>query len=257
MNQKTTEFLTEHFGFAPIAVIDDVINAVNEIMYKCTEAVEEYLLEQRMGSSEEIEVGIAKLETLLENSVDNNFDKLELYCLRNILVVPRELVEGGWIRLKYHEDVELRKDAGAESEQLDLELRETVRQIAGELKLKRWLVKKTKSVRKLVKLFSIYRKIIADLLDADQFKDLQPLDETLYYLNRKIEENCRKVIEINDNFPVVIPRDSRDEYLQNESNKLLKMLHIVGGDGGGSVGGNQALDVHVSDDVRAKLDVVS
>ena len=38
--------------------------------------------------SDEIKIGTAKLESLLENSVDKNFDKLELYVLRNILSIP-------------------------------------------------------------------------------------------------------------------------------------------------------------------------
>ena len=45
---------------------------------------------------EEIELGTAKLETFLESIVDKSFDRFELYVLRNILVVPPELVAGGW-----------------------------------------------------------------------------------------------------------------------------------------------------------------
>ena len=68
---RTTELLTEHLGFPPIALIDDIINAVNGIMYKCTTAVEDYLLSHQpkeMDLTTEIEHGTAKLETLLENT---------------------------------------------------------------------------------------------------------------------------------------------------------------------------------------------
>lgn len=34
MTPTTTEILTEHFGFVPIEFVDDVINAVNEILYE-------------------------------------------------------------------------------------------------------------------------------------------------------------------------------------------------------------------------------
>jgi len=49
----------------------------------------------------EIEHGVHQLETLLEATVDKNFDKLEIFVLRSILSVPEELVE--WIRLGHYE----------------------------------------------------------------------------------------------------------------------------------------------------------
>jgi len=49
----------------------------------------------------EIEEGVHMLETLLEANVDKNFDKLEIYVLRNVLTVPEELVP--WVRLGHYE----------------------------------------------------------------------------------------------------------------------------------------------------------
>jgi kinetochore protein Mis12/MTW1 len=49
----------------------------------------------------EIEEGLQKLETLLNSTVDKNFDKFEIYVLRNILSVPAELAD--WVRLKHYE----------------------------------------------------------------------------------------------------------------------------------------------------------
>ena len=49
----------------------------------------------------EIENGVHQLETLLEATVDKDFDKLEIYCLRNVLYVPEDVV--GWVRLKHYE----------------------------------------------------------------------------------------------------------------------------------------------------------
>lgn len=49
----------------------------------------------------EIEEGVHKLETLLGAVVDRNFDKTEIYILRNILSVPEELVR--WVRLSGYE----------------------------------------------------------------------------------------------------------------------------------------------------------
>ena len=49
----------------------------------------------------EIENGVHQLETLLQATVDRNFDKLEIYVLRNVLSVPSDLV--AWVRLKHYE----------------------------------------------------------------------------------------------------------------------------------------------------------
>ena len=49
----------------------------------------------------EIENGVHQLETLLQSTVDRNFDKLEIYVLRNVLSVPSDLM--AWVRLKHYE----------------------------------------------------------------------------------------------------------------------------------------------------------
>lgn len=52
-------------------------------------------------AKQEIEEGLHKLETLLNSTVDKNFDKFEIYVLRNILSVPTDLTQ--WIRLSHYE----------------------------------------------------------------------------------------------------------------------------------------------------------
>ena len=54
----------------------------------------------------EIENGVHQLETLFEATVDKDFDKLEIYVLRNILVIPDEVVN--WIKLGHYEVLQLR-----------------------------------------------------------------------------------------------------------------------------------------------------
>jgi kinetochore protein Mis12/MTW1 len=113
------------------SLIDDIINATNEVLYRCTDSFEtglssadpsllgfhdRYLTEKRMPDADEngepqypearleIEEGVLKLETLMENAVDKNFDKLEIWVLRNVFALSRgdeELVN--WIRLNHYE----------------------------------------------------------------------------------------------------------------------------------------------------------
>ena len=63
--------------------------------------------EERGGEQEysqvrvEIENGVHQLETLLEANLDKNFDRLEIFLLRNVLSIPEDLV--GWVRLGHYE----------------------------------------------------------------------------------------------------------------------------------------------------------
>ena len=130
--QVETALLTEHLRYTPLTLLDDIINTVNELVARAVDAAEEGLLaadpvvlgfaakyaaENRIpdtdgegrpvyeGVKEEVEEGVHKLETLLESNVDRNFDKLEIYVLRNVLSVPGDLMP--WVRLRHYEGLDL------------------------------------------------------------------------------------------------------------------------------------------------------
>ncbi|KAI5805584.1 Mis12 protein-domain-containing protein [Peziza echinospora] len=129
-NNAQVALLTEHFQHTPIALIDEVINTINLIHNSGIDKLENYLLNEpadRLGfpppttstlpetdadgkillseaAENEIRAGVHKLETLLESAIDRNFDRFELYVLRNILTVPEDLV--GWIRLAHHKGLD-------------------------------------------------------------------------------------------------------------------------------------------------------
>ncbi|KAI0534648.1 Mis12 protein-domain-containing protein [Xylaria digitata] len=121
-----TELLTEHFGHPPVSLIDDIINSVNILAERALNSVEQGLLNAPPAAlgfkapktqsqqdttatslppakqaQAEVEAGTHQLETLLCASIDRNFDKFELYVLRNIFTVrPPELCN--WIRLSHY-----------------------------------------------------------------------------------------------------------------------------------------------------------
>ncbi|KAF1364470.1 hypothetical protein EJ07DRAFT_99798 [Lizonia empirigonia] len=131
--QQENMLLTEHFSWPPISLIDDIINTINEVLYRCTDTFEtgissapphllgfadRYAAEQRTPDKDEqgndsypdaaleMEEGVLKLETLMENAVDKNFDKLEIWTLRNVLCLPRGEAElAKWVRLGHYEGV--------------------------------------------------------------------------------------------------------------------------------------------------------
>ncbi|KAF2140260.1 uncharacterized protein K452DRAFT_327651 [Aplosporella prunicola CBS 121167] len=130
--QIETSLLTEHFRYTPLSLIDHIINAINELISHAVDAVERGLndappsilgfvaraeAENTIPDTDgdgnllfpemraEIEEGVHQLETLLESTVDKNFDKLEIYLLRNVLTVPEDLVP--WVKLAHYENLEL------------------------------------------------------------------------------------------------------------------------------------------------------
>lgn len=118
-------------------MIDDIINSINTLAFKATDAVEKGLLSadpanlgfqippQTSPEAEEaaiaiqekakleIENGVHQLETLLEAKIDKNFDKLEVWALRNVLSVPPEV--RNWVRLSHYEGLNFTHDADAPS----------------------------------------------------------------------------------------------------------------------------------------------
>ena len=119
------------------ALIDDIINSINILAFKATDAVEKGLLSadpinlgfqipppttpeaEAAGIAiqekvkDEIENGVHQLETLLEAKIDKNFDKLEVYVLRNILSVPPDVRD--WVRLNHYEGLNFALDPNAPS----------------------------------------------------------------------------------------------------------------------------------------------
>ncbi|KAL0473812.1 Mis12 domain-containing protein [Neurospora intermedia] len=148
-----TELLTEHFGYPPVSLLDDIINSINILAERALNSVEQGLLnappaslgfrppthasttkpgkkpkkgEEGLPNAEEahrheIENGTHQLETLLCASIDRNFDKFEIYVMRNILCVRPE--DRDWIRLGHYEGLDFssspQKEGGDERPTLE------------------------------------------------------------------------------------------------------------------------------------------
>jgi kinetochore protein Mis12/MTW1 len=63
------------------------------------------------AAQHEIENGVHQLETLLEAKIDKNFDRLEIYALRNILSMPADARD--WVRLSHYEGLNFNQDKDA------------------------------------------------------------------------------------------------------------------------------------------------
>ncbi|RCI10916.1 hypothetical protein L249_5332 [Ophiocordyceps polyrhachis-furcata BCC 54312] len=116
------ELLTEHFTYPPVALLDDIINTVNILADRALDSVERLLLSiphQKLGfatataARQEIESGTHQLETLVNASIDKNFDLFELYTVRNILTVsPRD---APFVRLAHYQGLDFESSSSSSS----------------------------------------------------------------------------------------------------------------------------------------------
>lgn len=236
----STTVLTEHLGYAPISLIDDVINAVNEILYDCTQAMENVLKAHYSSPEEEdeIELGTAKLETLLENAVDKCFDKYELYVLRNILTVPGDLIEGGWFRLEHHKGIDFA--SAQQSGQLDDTLSRLQRQLIDESRKTRKLQALNKHVEGARSLVEAYKQSIAFLSNPDDaqahhaLNQVEPLPDMIRFLSGKLQEIYVKVEALHrDLASAPVPKmtpSMRDEYIDEFTQRAMASAGIVSTD---------------------------
>ncbi|TKA66609.1 hypothetical protein B0A55_08154 [Friedmanniomyces simplex] len=116
-HQIQNALLTEHFRYTPLTLLDDIINNVNELVYRAINAIDEGLAaippaalgftltaaqvdslpteEGRQDALDELKAtelgnGCVQLESLLNSTVDKDFDKFEIYTLRNILALGHD-----------------------------------------------------------------------------------------------------------------------------------------------------------------------
>ncbi|KAM3566677.1 hypothetical protein ARSEF4850_000328 [Beauveria asiatica] len=136
------ELLTEHFSYPPVSLLDDIINAVNVLADRALGAVETALTKlpaQSLGfgggpskkrgapgadpapdtatpnpdeaAKREIEHGTHQLETLLNASIDKNFDIFELYVMRNILTAKPD--DQPYMQLAHYQGLDFDAPAAA------------------------------------------------------------------------------------------------------------------------------------------------
>ncbi|KAK4085616.1 uncharacterized protein Triagg1_606 [Trichoderma aggressivum f. europaeum] len=133
------ELLTEHFSYPPVSLLDDIINTVNVLADRALDSVERLLLSippKKLGFSKssknpdqnpnlspeeaaklEIENGTHQLETLLNASIDKNFDIFELYVMQNIITVRPQ--DQPYMRLSHYSGLDFPDEDAAAAQQID------------------------------------------------------------------------------------------------------------------------------------------
>mgnify|MGYP004710923999 FL=1 len=226
---RTTQLLIEHFGYKPISVIDDIINAINEIMYKCTEQLEQIFVDQKLQldkeraskklndmeddiivddvveekiyTIEDIRIGTATLESLLEHNINKNFDKFEVYALRNVFTLPENLIEEGYIRLRHHKllNIDDENDGNQTVSQIESNINNKIERITQEIEYQRELQKVlTQSLikfKKILALSKIIRRKLEMFMKNEQIvSNVMPIKDTILYLAKQTRETCQRML---------------------------------------------------------------
>jgi len=78
------------FGFCPLKFVDDVYNVVDDYFTDATTHLETYMIDEmkEKRTEEEVKEGAKLLLSKLRSACDRNFDKFEVYVLRNIFALP-------------------------------------------------------------------------------------------------------------------------------------------------------------------------
>ncbi|KAG7813814.1 hypothetical protein KL921_000088 [Ogataea angusta] len=291
-----SQLLTEHLGFQPISVIDDIINMINEIMYRCTEQLELALIQKKFDKEEEekqqqervlqsrnddddvivneeemreqittgfsytveeIQKGTATLESLMEHVINKNFDKFEVYAMRNILNIPEDLVAGGFVRLKHHRGMEIRENISEEAQKLDSEYERLVRELETEIVVNRVL---NQMLNKISRLLDYSKKLKAELSFLDLkseealngetgaiLEKLDPLKETYKFLINEVKYVYDKVESMKEvlNDPKIAAFDhtEEDRYLNGRIKGILEELGFAKAEKGSDSSSQVQLDL--------------
>ncbi|KAK3821353.1 MAG: Mis12 protein-domain-containing protein [Benniella sp.] len=196
------QLLTEHFGFSPLSFVDDVINSVNDLIYQASQALQKFVesqmdklntqgylqLDDNVHIIDECAKCMHKFETLLESAVDRNFDRFELYALKNLFGVPEKVD----IVLPHYEeldfDISVEKDQKLDDE-LELLRSQLIATKALNYKLRKELEIEERRKRQLEKC----REQIHFLKEAvNQYSDVAPVPQTLIFVRENIETLHRR-----------------------------------------------------------------
>ncbi|KAI3404484.2 hypothetical protein KGF56_002676 [Candida oxycetoniae] len=226
---RTAALVTEHFGFSPIKIVDDVINAIDSITIKGVEAFEKFLLDLHSEGKfpsevtvDDIHKGTAKLESLIQNKIDFSFDKYELYCLRNIFNIPQNLVNKGLVRLKHHERTDFSGIKGKHQAKLefDREVTKLYDKIEVELYQRKIIKLQINKAEKIVKYLSFIRDNLSVLNEKETIQR-NTGERSELVLHDSHQQNSSAVVSIKEIYQNLEPIAQTMEFLHRQLHEIM------------------------------------
>ncbi|KAL1515993.1 hypothetical protein AB1Y20_002606 [Prymnesium parvum] len=169
------------FGHKPIAVVDEVINCFSDYVCDSADAMEATLAEhpELAHKRAEIKQGVDRWQLKIQRSADRNFDKFELYALKNILHVPAGLQQE-------QSEPQLERDHS-----LDAELEELWARLQQSLATRRELQLKLASAEKATQLWEANRPAVQKLAESYTADGVQSVMEDAARLSEAQQQSWK------------------------------------------------------------------
>ncbi|EIN10910.1 Mis12-domain-containing protein [Punctularia strigosozonata HHB-11173 SS5] len=186
--------LVELLGFVPQFFLDDLFGVAQEAANHTVEAMESYLARWAQSRSktdkdddkdadEDIEQGLVSFQTLLESHVDQAFDFLEAWSLRNILAVPSHLP----VVVPHQRGLDLETPPERELELL-AELEDLRRRMNNMRALRRLYVRAARKSRLQLRRAQAQRQTLSFLRTPEALSNLSMLPELVMQLRSSVSE---------------------------------------------------------------------
>ncbi|KAJ3225247.1 hypothetical protein HDU81_008057 [Chytriomyces hyalinus] len=169
--QRARYILAQVFGFDASDLMDDIINAVFVIVYQALEAFEEVIVDGVDGDSDLAEEGVIASVTLLENAVDKTLDKVEIYLMNNIFMIPDNNVDTSLLE---------EKEADIDAEILELQKRLAAKRHYNKTLKKAIAVGKARNESLALLLSSMQKSVGAPTTSAIHAKKQDEISETIH-----------------------------------------------------------------------------
>lgn len=192
------EVETQLLGTSPVVFVDAVINAINDYSYDaCESLLKQLLATDPKLDKVELRKAIDALLNFLQDKIDKYFDKFELFCLTNVMRVPKHVkLPTDMPEIDPDDTLETAKTLEVEAEELKskieqgrIALRNMEREEAAltleeqEIaSIREWLgtVKKVAKKAQVTRPNEVLKMIVGDL------KDLTPLVKSVNETKRKL-----------------------------------------------------------------------
>ncbi|KAI9599549.1 Mis12 protein-domain-containing protein [Syncephalis fuscata] len=211
--QYKNELLAEHLGFMPLTLVDDVINAINELLYEATTTFQEFA-EEHQGVGDHTETGMNQLETILEHNIDYYFDIFELYTLNHILTIPDNLP----IILPHYKDIST-DETSQDPKLLQKELEQVRDTLQSTLTVNSMIKNQMPKINHLLnRLQTMAEKTNLIVTATESTPDIVKEDEVKFIVKQaKLLEKSMKSLRITAEQPTwqtkPVPPTTRDVYL--------------------------------------------
>lgn len=143
------DYVTQFFGFTPKSFVDGIYNAINDYIRECFKEMGKILNEEFAKGDEisisQIREGCKEIISRCYQNVDESMDKMELYMLRNIFVIPPGVLLP---EDQVHQDIKDRLNSNDSEANIDKEIMELKISIRKEILFKEALNSEREKLRK-------------------------------------------------------------------------------------------------------------